>query len=92
MDALNALPDWVKIVGVLLAAGLLVALNVGWLLQAKAFLDGQKQRYAERQRQQSDALRRAADRLAADRLAASRPGAESPADRDPASQEPRDRA
>lgn len=58
MDVLATLPAWVKVLGAFLAGGVLVALNIGWLLQARAFLEGQKRRYE----QQQAANKRAAER------------------------------
>ena len=44
MDALSALPVWAQLLIVFLVAGLLILMNVGWLLQARAWLERQKQR------------------------------------------------
>jgi len=50
MDALAALPTWLQVVLAVLAAVVLVVLNAGWFLAAKANLDARKREYAERKR------------------------------------------
>jgi len=50
MDALAALPTWLQVVLAVLAAVVLVVLNAGWFLEAKANLDARKREYAERKR------------------------------------------
>jgi hypothetical protein len=42
MDVLTGLPVWTQLVIVFLVAAVLVAMNFGWLLQAKSWLDRQK--------------------------------------------------
>ena len=42
MNVLGDLPHWAIVLLALLAAALLVALNIGWLLSAKAMLDAQR--------------------------------------------------
>ena len=42
MNVLGDLPTWAIVLLALLAAALLVALNIGWLLSAKAMLDAQR--------------------------------------------------
>jgi hypothetical protein len=44
MDVLQTLPVWAQLLIVFLVAGLLILMNVGWLLQARAWLERQKQR------------------------------------------------
>jgi hypothetical protein len=46
MDILETLPVWAQLLIVFLVAGLLILMNVGWLLQARAWLERQKQRRA----------------------------------------------
>lgn len=55
MDALGTLPIWAQLLIAVLVAGVLVVLNVGWLIQARGWLEQQKQkRAAERQRSDPD--------------------------------------
>ena len=42
MNVFGDLPTWAIVVLALFAAALLVALNIGWLLSAKAMLDAQR--------------------------------------------------
>ena len=44
MDVLGALPVWAQLLIGFLVGGILILLNLGWLLQAKGWLDRQKQR------------------------------------------------
>ena len=44
MDVLAELPVWAIILLALLAAGLLIVLNFGWLLAAKSMLGGRRHR------------------------------------------------
>jgi hypothetical protein len=44
MDALGTLPVWAQLLIAFLVAGVLIVLNLGWLLQARGWLDRQKQR------------------------------------------------
>ena len=44
MDVLTVLPVWAIILLSLLAAGILIVLNFGWLLAAKAMLGGRRHR------------------------------------------------
>ena len=50
MDALGTLPVWAQLLIAFLVAGVLVVLNLGWLLQAKGWLERQKQGGAARAR------------------------------------------
>ena len=43
MDALGTLPVWAQLLLAFLVAGVLIVLNLGWLLQARGWLDRQKQ-------------------------------------------------
>jgi hypothetical protein len=42
MESFGGRPAWAVLVLALLAATLLIALNVGWLLAARAMLDGRR--------------------------------------------------
>jgi hypothetical protein len=42
MEIFGDLPAWAVLVLALLAAAILIALNVGWLLAARAMLDGRR--------------------------------------------------
>jgi hypothetical protein len=44
MDALYALPVWAQLLIAFLVAGVLIAMNVGWLIQARGWLQRQGQR------------------------------------------------
>ena len=44
MNVFGDLPAWAVVILALLAAVILVALNIGWLLAAKAMLDGQRRK------------------------------------------------
>lgn len=44
MDVLGALPVWAQLLIAFLVGGILILLNFGWLMQAKGWLDRQKQR------------------------------------------------
>ena len=44
MDVLGTLPVWAQLLIAFLVAGVLVVMNVGWLIQARGWLDQQKQR------------------------------------------------
>jgi hypothetical protein len=46
MNVFGDLPQWAIILLAFLAAGVLVMLNIGWLLQARGMLDQLKQRRA----------------------------------------------
>ena len=48
MNPLADLPTWVAILVALFAGGVLVALNLGWLMAAKSMLDAQRKKNAER--------------------------------------------
>ena len=52
MEALSNLPAWMQVVLALLAAVVLVVLNAGWLLSAKATLDARKREAAKARRQE----------------------------------------
>ncbi|MGE3271805.1 MAG: hypothetical protein AB7P40_23835, partial [Chloroflexota bacterium] len=56
MEALQAIPGWAQLLIGLLAAAVLVVLNVGWLLQARAWMQGQQQKMAAQR--EKDAQRR----------------------------------
>jgi hypothetical protein len=43
MDVLGTLPVWVQLLIVFLVAGVLVVMNVGWLVQAREWLKRPKQ-------------------------------------------------
>jgi hypothetical protein len=43
MDVLGTLPVWAQLLIVFLVAGVLVVMNLGWLIQARGWLDRQKQ-------------------------------------------------
>lgn len=47
MEAFQALPGWAQLMIALLAAAVLVVLNIGWLMQARGWLQGQQQRMAD---------------------------------------------
>lgn len=47
MEAFQALPGWAQLVIALLGATVLVVLNVGWLMQARGWLQGQQQKMAD---------------------------------------------
>jgi hypothetical protein len=44
VDVFASLPPWAVVLLAVLAAVVLVALNIGWLLQAKALLDARRKR------------------------------------------------
>ena len=44
MNVIPDLPAWAVVLLGLLAAAILVALNIGWLLSAKALLDAQRRK------------------------------------------------
>ena len=46
MEAFQTLPGWAQLLIGLLAAAVLVVLNVGWLLQARGWMHGQQQKMA----------------------------------------------
>jgi hypothetical protein len=46
MDVLGGLPVWAQLLIALLVAGVLIVMNVGWLIQARGWLEQQKQRRA----------------------------------------------
>lgn len=48
MNPFAELPTWLALVVALLAAVVLIALNLGWLMAAKAMLDGQRKKSQER--------------------------------------------
>ncbi|MCC7368406.1 MAG: hypothetical protein IT306_08285 [Chloroflexi bacterium] len=60
MEALQALPGWAQFLIGLLAAAVLVVLNVGWLMQARGWMMGQQQKIAA----QREAARKRADAIA----------------------------
>ena len=44
MDVLGTLPVWAQLLIAFLVAGVLIVMNVGWLIQARGWLEQQKQR------------------------------------------------
>lgn len=48
MDALQALPTWAQFFLALVVGGLLLLLNVGWLMQARGWLESAKQKQQAR--------------------------------------------
>ena len=44
MDILGTLPVWAQLLIAFLVAGVLVVMNVGWLIQARGWLDQQRRR------------------------------------------------
>ena len=44
MDVLGTLPVWAQLLIAFLVAGVLVVMNVGWLIQARGWLEQQRQR------------------------------------------------
>jgi hypothetical protein len=42
MDILGTLPVWVQLLIAFLVAGVLVVMNIGWLIQARGWLDRQR--------------------------------------------------
>jgi hypothetical protein len=46
MDILGTLPVWAQLLIAFLVAGVLIVMNVGWLIQARGWLEQQKQRRA----------------------------------------------
>jgi hypothetical protein len=46
MEAFQALPGWGQLLIGLLAAAILVVLNIGFLLQARGWMQGQQQKMA----------------------------------------------
>jgi len=46
MDVLGTLPVWAQLLIGFLVAGVLIVMNVGWLIQARGWFDQQKQRRA----------------------------------------------
>jgi hypothetical protein len=46
MDVLGTLPVWAQLLIAFLVAGVLIVMNVGWLIQARGWLEQQKQRRA----------------------------------------------
>lgn len=51
MNVFGDLPSWAVVLLAVLAAGVLLLLNVGWLLQAKGMLEQMAQKRQERERQ-----------------------------------------
>ena len=43
MDVLGTLPVWAQLVIAFLVAGVLIVMNVGWLIQARGWLEQQRQ-------------------------------------------------
>jgi hypothetical protein len=48
MEALQALPAWAQFFLALVVAGLLLLLNVGWLMQARGWLEAARQKQRAR--------------------------------------------
>jgi hypothetical protein len=46
MDILGTLPVWVQLLIAVLVAAVLVVMNIGWLIQARGWLERQRQRRA----------------------------------------------
>jgi len=46
MDVLGTLPVWAQLLIAFLVAGVLIVMNLGWLIQARGWLDRQKQQCA----------------------------------------------
>jgi hypothetical protein len=44
MDVLGTLPVWAQLLIAFLVAGLLVVMNLGWLIQARGWLEQQRRR------------------------------------------------
>ena len=44
MDVFGTLPVWVQLLIGFLVAGVLIVMNIGWLIQARGWLDQQKRR------------------------------------------------
>ncbi len=44
MDVLGTLPVWAQLLIAFLVAGVLIVMNIGWLMQARGWLDQQKRR------------------------------------------------
>ena len=44
MDILGTLPVWAQLLIAFLVAGVLIVMNVGWLIQARGWLERQQQR------------------------------------------------
>jgi hypothetical protein len=47
MDILGTLPVWAQLLIAVLVAGVMIVMNLGWLIQARGWLDQQKRRRAE---------------------------------------------
>ncbi len=48
MNPFAELPTWAAVLVALIAGGVLVALNIGWLMAAKSMLDAQRRKNQER--------------------------------------------
>jgi hypothetical protein len=60
MEAFQALPGWAQLLIALVAAAVLVVLNVGWLMQARGWMKGQQQKLAAKRlaaRERAEAAR-----------------------------------
>lgn len=44
MDVLGTLPVWAQLLIAFLVAGVLIVMNIGWLVQARGWLDQQRQK------------------------------------------------
>jgi hypothetical protein len=44
MDVLGTLPVWIQLVIVVLVAAVMIVMNIGWLIQARGWLERQSQR------------------------------------------------
>lgn len=53
MNVFGDLPAWAVVLGALLAAAALVALNVGWLVQARGMLEQLRRQWEARERQEA---------------------------------------
>ena len=50
MDVLGTLPIWAQLLIAFLVAGVLIVMNVGWLMQARGWLEQQKRRRSNAER------------------------------------------
>jgi hypothetical protein len=66
MEALQSLPSWAVVLLALLAAAVLIALNLGWLLSAKAMLDARRRNPGSTTSAPSDAAKREPPRTVRD--------------------------
>jgi hypothetical protein len=62
MEALQTLPVWIQLVIVLLVGGVLVLMNIGWLIQARSWLERQSKRRTRAKPTQSSTISTKVDR------------------------------